>query len=762
MTLGEPVVGEASDLLEAPLRRLRRVAVRQHAADELVPEPADRSHPAERRDRAAQVVGLLRREARPHDGDPHRLLLEQRHAEGARRDLLEGRAERLGPLESLAAPDVGLHHAALDRARADDGDLDHQIVECLRLHARQEAHLRPALHLKHPDGVRPLQHLVGGRILLRHAGDGQSRAPVALDQLERLADAGEHAQPENVDLEDPERGDVVLVPLDDGAILHRRVLDRAQLVQPPPRDHKPADMLSEMARKPHDLADQPQRLREPRLVRIQPGLPDQLRVGARIRRPPHPARQPGGGVPGEAHRPAHLADRGAGAEARHGGAESGAVAPVALVDPLDDLLAPLVLEVDVDVRRLAPVLRDEPLEDHRDAVGADLGDPEQVAQDRVARRPPALAENAARPRLADDVVDGQEIRGEAQLGHHREFLVHQLQRLPGGAAGIAPPKALPRQPLEPHLRGLALKSLVGVLVAELVQAEPALRRNLQRPPHGGGMRAEHPLHVPRRPEAALRVRQGAGPERVDGCALADAGEDVGQPPAGGAVHQGVSDRHHRGGGAVRKPGAGREAARIRPVVARRGPEEDAAGEAAGDVPDLRLGAVRIAPGQRDQDHAAAALRHVAGIEKASALAGPALAERQQPGQAVIRRPVARQRDPVRRGLPQRQPGSDDQPGQLPARCASLRRLPRKLPQRAVGAHHPRQRVAVGDGDRLEAQLGGPRRHLLGMRRPGEKGEVGGGAQFRVAHANSPCTCHAGRCGVRNIHSRRPSRVSTIQ
>ena len=60
--------------------------------------------------------------------------------------------------------------------------------------------------------------------------------------------------------------------------------------------------------------------------------------------------------------------------------------PYLLVDVLDHLLAPLVLEIDVDVGRLAPLGRDEALEQEVDAIGIDLGDAEAIADDRVGRR----------------------------------------------------------------------------------------------------------------------------------------------------------------------------------------------------------------------------------------------------------------------------------------------------------------------------------------------------------------------------------------
>ena len=50
-------------------------------------------------------------------------------------------------------------------------------------------------------------------------------------QIERLLQAAQHAEAEHVDLEDAEGFEVVLVPFDDGAVLHRRVLDRHDVVQ---------------------------------------------------------------------------------------------------------------------------------------------------------------------------------------------------------------------------------------------------------------------------------------------------------------------------------------------------------------------------------------------------------------------------------------------------------------------------------------------------------------------------------------------------
>ena len=76
------VFAEALDLLEATLGEILRIAVGDHAADEFVAEIADLAGAAEGRHRAAQAIRLGAAEPRRHHGDPHRLFLEERHAQG--------------------------------------------------------------------------------------------------------------------------------------------------------------------------------------------------------------------------------------------------------------------------------------------------------------------------------------------------------------------------------------------------------------------------------------------------------------------------------------------------------------------------------------------------------------------------------------------------------------------------------------------------------------------------------------------------------
>ena len=60
---------------------------------------------------------------------------------------------------------------------------------------------------------------------------------------EGAADAAEHAKRQHIDLQQPKRIQIILVPFDDRAPLHRRRADRAEMIQPPAGDDKAADML---------------------------------------------------------------------------------------------------------------------------------------------------------------------------------------------------------------------------------------------------------------------------------------------------------------------------------------------------------------------------------------------------------------------------------------------------------------------------------------------------------------------------------------
>jgi len=123
---------------------------------------------------------------------------------------------------------------------------DDEIIKRPRLQARQHVHLRAALDLEYAERFSITQHVVNFGIGLRDARQNPALALVRVDQIKTFPDAGQHAQRQHVDLHHVERVDVILVPFDEGAVLHRGIADRHIGVEPVLREHIAADMLGEI------------------------------------------------------------------------------------------------------------------------------------------------------------------------------------------------------------------------------------------------------------------------------------------------------------------------------------------------------------------------------------------------------------------------------------------------------------------------------------------------------------------------------------
>ena len=220
----------------------------------------------------------------------------------------------------------------------------------------------------------------------------------------------------------------------------------------------------------------------------------------------------------EAERLADLAHRRAAAIGDHGGGDAGAVAAVAAIDILDHLLAPLMLEIDVDVGRLLPLRRDEALEQEVDLGRVHIGDGEAVADGGVGRRAAPLAEDVERAGIVHDVVHGEEIARVVELLDQRELLLKRIAYLLGDAVGETPGSALPGEIFEMRLRRLAVRHrLVGIFVFQLVEGEGAGVSDLD----GAGERVfvagEQPRHLLRRFRDAARHWPRASALRHGSC-----------------------------------------------------------------------------------------------------------------------------------------------------------------------------------------------------------------------------------------------------
>jgi hypothetical protein len=66
---------------------------------------------------------------------------------------------------------------------------------------------------------------------------------------------------------------------------------------------------------------------------------------------------------------------------------------VSPVDILDDLFAPVMFEIDIDIRRLVAVHRHEPIKEKRAVLRIHFGYLEAIADDRIRRRATPLAQD---------------------------------------------------------------------------------------------------------------------------------------------------------------------------------------------------------------------------------------------------------------------------------------------------------------------------------------------------------------------------------
>ena len=159
---------------------------------------------------------------------------------------------RVGP-HGLAALEIGVHRAALDRPRPHERDLDGQVLEVLGPGAQQHLHLRARLDLEDADGVGGLDLGVGPGVVERGAREVDRLSARSRDQVDAPLDGAQHAQAEQVDLEEARVGARVLVPLAELAALHRCGHEWHELGQRARRDDHPAGVLREVARQAGDL-----------------------------------------------------------------------------------------------------------------------------------------------------------------------------------------------------------------------------------------------------------------------------------------------------------------------------------------------------------------------------------------------------------------------------------------------------------------------------------------------------------------------------
>ncbi len=500
MGFRETVGREGDDLLPEPLGHLTDQAVELGAScEEPGPHRRHLLRRALRAHGAAQGVRLGRAEPRGDDGELHELFLEQRDTQGARKHRFQAGMVVGDLLLAVASPDVGVHRTTLDRAGPDERHLDDEVVEGPGLQPWQGRELGPGLDLEDAHRVRPRQHRVDLRVGRGELPQLHPRTRGLLDQVHAVVQCLEHAEAEQVELHQPDGGAVVLVPLHHRAVGLARPFHGDHIGHRPIADDHAAGVDAEVTRLVDELGRQ---------------------VGDHRRRVLHPAR-PGihpagivtqcpGGVPQRTFTPVgdDIGDLG------------GVVATVLSVDVLDHLLAAGRFDVEVDVRWAVPFRGEETFEQKIGGDGVHVGDPEGEADCGVRRRASALAEDPGASAEVDDVVDDEEVAGEAEALDDLQFMVDDLPGARVGGPGAV--AFLPAQPGEldqPAHVGVPLGH-VGVrqLRGDEIEGESALGGNIHTGRHG----LTQPVAVPgHRHHLLPRMQPGAAEGVGDRCCVVD-------------------------------------------------------------------------------------------------------------------------------------------------------------------------------------------------------------------------------------------------
>ena len=200
--------------------------------------------------------------------------------------------------------------------------------------------------------------------------------------------------------------------------------------------------------------------------------------------------------------------------------------PEPFFHPLDDLVAALRVEVDVNVGRSLAAPVQEAFEQEVVFDRVDACDAEQVGDDRVSCRAAPGAPDAAPPGFLDDLADDEEEVFELQVVNGGELVSDLGARLGAAAGGVLVAKAFPAEVAELLRRG-AVGVVAGVGGAEGVgkKVDRAGPGDVGGPVPGRRIRDQAP-HRGFGAKKGLRIVRPGGVGIEDGDPFPDAGEEV--------------------------------------------------------------------------------------------------------------------------------------------------------------------------------------------------------------------------------------------
>ena len=392
-----------------------------------------------------------------------------------------------------------------------------------------------------------------------------------------------------------------------------------------------------------------------------------------------------------------------------------------------------MLEIHVNVGRFASLGRDEPLEQKRMFGRIDFGDAQTKADGGIGRRAAPLTQDSAPPRKAHDVMHGEKIGGIAQLRDDGEFVLYRGLHRGRRPVRVTGARALPCECLQRLLlAGEALAQFIGIIVAEIIEAEGEALREAQSLRDGLRRLLENARHFARGFQMPLGVDMQQAPGLVDGRPLADACHHIGQRAPLRAVH------HHVIGGEQGQAQLSRQSHARRQIAAHMHAIEHGGRQPHAPARRLRQrqnarGGLRLVDqfrrlmaggGHHGETQALAEVEHIFKAQQARALLRAQIAAREQPRQPPPGRAILGIGEHVGRAVAEHQPRA--------AEIAEIPGLFAVLAQIDMGAHHARHRIAVGEADPVQPQRDGLRHQLLGMGGAAQEGEIAGDAELDEA------------------------------
>ena len=295
---------------------------------------------------------------------------------------------------------------------------------------------------------------------------------MAPQQIEGATQRTEHAQRQYIHLEHADRVQVILVPLDYRALGHAGILDRHQSIERRVRYDKTARMLRQVPREADQLARQRQHPVQPGIVHIKPGLGQPLGAGQLLAPAAAATAKLIDLLLRQTHCPRYITYC---ARRQITGNHSGQCRPLTTVtaeDVLNDLFAPLVLKIHIDIRRLIALAGDKALEQQIAPIRVDLGNPQRKTHRRIGGRAAALTENLLLAGEGNDVLHGEKVAVVGLLRDQLQFILQLRTHLVADPVWPTPGRTAPGQFTQPAGRGMPLRhQLARILVAQLTHVE---------------------------------------------------------------------------------------------------------------------------------------------------------------------------------------------------------------------------------------------------------------------------------------------------